>query len=363
MVEENLIKAFVNSYKSIRDLIRSGDIGLAKKRYTELYDLYERINNSNLDMQHKTIAFDQVSIIRQELISGKLSESTSDLTSRRNDSVQKNPPQKNKYISTSNPTVIKKTNIQNSNPVVQNNSTQNNPTNYRRRPQMNLTTPILIAIGLLIILASVLIVIEPEIVGLSFFDEQLGGGIGLTFDHNGQHTMVFRHIPESLRLSGKLTSGIAKVYANINGEKKLVFDSEIVDLVEGIFYDICIETCVINVSSPTIILDIEVNGGNLFLSEANYQTPQIKNNPPEWKGTRKIFRIRDSLVIDLKNYFFDEDGDELTFLATETKDVDVKVKGSQVEITNKGISKPIEIDFIASDMKDITTVTVKLQNT
>ena len=60
MIDNYLIKKFVKSYSSAQVFIDTNEKNKAEKKYHELLELYNKIKNSNLDYQHKKIAYSQI---------------------------------------------------------------------------------------------------------------------------------------------------------------------------------------------------------------------------------------------------------------------------------------------------------------
>ena len=309
-----LVTSFVDTYHTVREDLDAGKLDLASKTYTELYDLYEKINGSALESYHKELAFDQISSIRQELQS---------LQSK---------PTKSKTPQGSDRT--------------------------RLRP-----AGLLVCAGAIIIAFSLLVMIRPSLVGLTFFEEHLGEDLGLTFEHSSDYAITLQQVPASLRLSGKLTSGTAKVYALLDGKKILVFDSTRVSLVDGQFADVCMDSCILHASNKIMPLVIELSGGKLFLDRVSYAAESIMNNVPTWVGPEKTFTVSKELTLNLDNYFFDKDGDHLVYLATATTGVKTIIDDNKVTFTNNGASGSVDVTLIASDLKDITRIPVTLQFT
>jgi hypothetical protein len=296
-----LILKFNETINIINDNLDSGDLHAAHERYVELFAIYEQINESPLQIYHKEIAYDQIIKIRAEL-----------------ESVDE--------------------------------------------PKKAVHAPLFILVGLLLLFGSYLAMTDPTIVGLTFLEQPLGQtDLGLTFEQSAQDSIVLDHVPTSLRVSGQLSAGEAKVYAWINDEKLLVFDSTAVDLSDGTFAHVCQDTCVISTNSQTIPLEVEVTGGALFLQSASYTTEESANNAPEWTGSELTYELTDRLSIDLQNLFFDADGDSIVYLVTSANGVQATVTGSQVEFVKTTGTGDREVTLIASDLKDITRQPITLR--
>jgi hypothetical protein len=79
--------------------------------------------------------------------------------------------------------------------------------------------------------------------------------------------------------------------------------------------------------------------------------PGVLNQAPVWDSYKTVFNVRSPETrLNLNEYFFDPDGDELTFLATEPRGVKVEVSGPILILTpSKGVMGPRDITMVASD--------------
>lgn len=69
MAEHELIKEFIELHNSAKDLLEQGNCEEAAEKYKELLSVYERISRSSLEQVHKTIAYDQLVALRDEICS------------------------------------------------------------------------------------------------------------------------------------------------------------------------------------------------------------------------------------------------------------------------------------------------------
>ncbi|MBD3318414.1 hypothetical protein GF342_00735 [Candidatus Woesearchaeota archaeon] len=298
---ETLVQQFVDVLEQVRVALSNGNLHHAKSLYTELFHLYEKINDSPLANYHKELAYDQITKIHKEL--------DTELTA---------------------------------------------PRPFRANPT-------LIVVGAIIVMGLFLVILQPSLIGMSVINQEMASDVSLTFEKHAEYAISLPYTPTSLRVSGQLMGGTAKIYADIAGERLLVFDSEKVELTEGSFSRVCLSTCEISEADRVLPLTVEVSDGALFLSSIQYTTDEEHtNSPPEWRGTRTAFDVEETLTIDLKNYFFDADGDDLVFLATTAEGLDVSIQESRLTLQKTGVPGPREITVLASDLKDITRVPLVL---
>jgi len=90
--------------------------------------------------------------------------------------------------------------------------------------------------------------------------------------------------------------------------------------------------------------------------------PSVLNQAPVWDSYKTVFNVRSpETKFNLNEYFFDPDGDELTFLATEPRGVKVDVSGPILTLKpNTGVMGPREITIVASDGEETAKKQVNL---
>jgi len=144
--------------------------------------------------------------------------------------------------------------------------------------------------------------------GAFTYDETLTEPLNATFTEDGIIELVFADNVTSFKLSGEI-KGAGTAYLKTGNSRLLVFNSTSSSLINA-----CIETCEIT-GGKTGILEIFVQEGSIELDKLAY-TIQIVNEPPEWIGNQNFtLQVGKPLVIDLHNYFSDDD--PLTFVVTK----------------------------------------------
>jgi hypothetical protein len=300
VVTEQLIRKFVECYADIETNIRKGDVAYARQRYPSLRGLYEKINESSLGMHHKELAFEQITRVRDDLME------------------------------------------------------------IDELPLKSKGAPAMIVAGLAIVFMSLLILVDPGIVGLTVFDPYITQDIGIEFSESGSEVVVLEGIPTSLAITGDLASGSAKIFAQLDDERLLVLDTKTALLVNGRFTNICDKTCDFTTNSRTIPLIVELEGGPLQIESITYARVIGDNRAPVWTSERTSFTLDKRLRIDLKNYFDDPDGDRLVYLATSAPGIKMTVEDSILEIEDVELVGNAKITFIASDLDQVTRVPVTL---
>ena len=166
-----------------------------------------------------------------------------------------------------------------------------------------------------------------------------------------------RDRPLSLLASGEF-EGNVKVYLKKGNRLQLVFEGN----GSGSFVDVCKESCDVDVDSNIIELFVNVNdNSSFFLKELAYKVEARKNTAPSWKGG-SVFKARvgKPTIIDLADYFSDEDGDSLIFLSTGDDGLDVVVRDSLVTLTPR-VSGTKSVVFISSDLLAVTRIPVSIE--
>ncbi len=299
MADEELIKKFVELNSQTEQLLNEEKLKEAKQKYLAVVDQYHSIEKSQLERFHKELAHDQVTQL------------------------------------------FKKVN--------------------ETRERVNVPWH-LIAAGSLIIAFSILIFINPSIVGLAGLDNIMRDKVDITFTQSKIQQVTLHDRPLSISASGEFT-GTAKLYYKKGDKLELLFDSEKSKNENGKFTDICEETCEITAQSNTIELFAQLeNNSKLTITELSYAVERKVNTPPSWTGNTRTFKAEKgkTTTLDLSKYFTDAENDQLTYLSTSTDGLEVSVENSKVTITPSTTGNK-EIVFIASDQKDITRVPVTIE--
>lgn len=294
---ENLIPRFVDLHRQASKLLQEDKPKEAKQKYMEVLRAYHDIQKSPLEKFHKDIAYDQVTRLFSEVNAAK----------------------------------------------------------ERNKVPFNM-----IAAAVLIIAFSILVVLKPSIVGLAAFDEAYRENINITFDESGLHELTLREIPVSLALSGEV-KGDAKVFYKYGNKLELIVDTSQVE--GGEFYDVCTETCTIkaDLNMVTLFIDLE-NQSTLTLTGLTYNVVEKSNTPPRWKSSIREFKAKkgQTTMLDLRDYFEDDEDDALVFLSTRDDGLDVTVQDSYIALTplTPGSKRII---LIASDLLTVTRAPVTVE--
>lgn len=284
----------------MKSAVSEQDLTRAKQKYQELYSIYQQINDSQLEKIHKEVAYQQL-VTSYHLIQD-LKDSTT------------------------------------------------TPTN-------------IIAIAVVIILVSVVVFINPRMVGLAVFQESISQPVNFEFSQSGSREITFKSLPSSLSVSGEFVGdGTAKLFAESEGRRMLVFDSTKSNIQATKFTGQCIDTCVLpKVGTTKMTLFAEVDKATLKLNSINYYT-RLKNTAPVWNGEPKVITVQGKTTVDFSKYFTDSDGDELVYLVTTPEGINAEVSGSIVTFTADQTAKGEKFaDLIVSDMKHSTRAKIKLE--
>lgn len=220
----------------------------------------------------------------------------------------------------------------------------------------------IVAAAIVIFVASLLVFIKPDIVGLVSFDQEFSMPVGITFGQSGMYNITLMGIPTSLRVSGKYAGKNAKVFLTNGKNLVLVFDSE---KSEASFENVCLNTCSLSYDSKDVFLLVEIEDAALTIDSVSYKAKPIANNPPFWNSNLKTFVVNGPTNVNLSRFFTDKDGDDLVYLSTTDSGLSVSVDNEIVRISaNKDVSGDRSITFMATDFKDIAKVdvTVKVEN-
>ncbi len=298
MADDELVKKFVDAHSQAEKLLSDDKIAEAKQKYLEVVNVYHELEKSSLEHYHKEFAYDQVTQLFKKVNEAKA------------------------------------------------------------RVQVPYH---LILAAVLIIGFSIIIFFKPSIVGLAGFEDLIRQPTDITFTESKLQAVSLRDRPLTLSASGEFT-GRVKLFFKKGDKFELIFDSEKSKSANGIFTDICEETCDIIADSNAIELFADVeNGSRLIVKELSYKVQRKDNTAPTWTGSTKTFTALNGklLAIDLNQYFSDAENDALVFLSTTDEGLDVVVQNSKVTITPKATGTK-NLVFIASDLVDITKVPVTI---
>jgi len=291
-----LVRDFVDKHSEVSKLIADDDVKGAKDAFLDLVAAYNKLAASDLDHHHKEIAHNELSKIHEEL----------------------------------------------------------------SKEERAVRIPInLIVAGVLLIVFSFVVFMNPSIVGLITFEDEVVQPLNLSFAESRISSHTLKDVPLSLAVSGTFF-GDVKLYYKRGNDLVLVFDSA---TQEGeSFSRVCEDTCDLRADSNVVDLFAQVGEDSyLQLDELVYTVPRDDNQAPVWTGEGKIFTVKKSLTLDLSEYFSDPDGDDLVFLSTSSDGLTVTVEDSIVHISSRpGASGEKKLTFIASDMEKLTKVHVKI---
>lgn len=294
------IQKFIQLHTEAEQLLTQSKISEAKQKYLEVLSAYNSIDKSDLDKIHKDIAYEQVTQLFKKVNDAKESVKI--------------------------------------------------PIN-------------LIAAAVLIIGFSTLVFFNPTIVGLAGFEDTIREQVNVTIDQPKLISFTLKDRPLSLKVSGSITGGIAKLYLKQGEKLELIFDSEKSPLTnDGKFIDICEETCQINVDSNVIDIFAQVEGGTINIDEIRYTVQRTGNTAPRYKGQSQIFNAKtgEDLALNLNDYFIDDDGDKLTYLSTKDEGIETQVYDNYLTIRpNEAGTK--HITLVASDLQEVTRVPITIE--
>ena len=161
-----------------------------------------------------------------------------------------------------------------------------------------------------IILGIGLYYLGPSITGFVIKEFSYEDGLNLVVTSSGNYTWQLANIGDlkSVKIDGRVTNhGKAKVYLVGNGIKYLVFDSSRIG--EG--------------------KETESNeSGNLMTGFAvkeneTESNKDRKNNKPDWTSGVNEFVVNGTTIINLSQYFTDEDNDTLIYSADEAEGLEI----------------------------------------
>lgn len=172
-----------------------------------------------------------------------------------------------------------------------------------------------------------------------------------------------------IRLKGSIVNaGTAKVYVENNGIRYLIFDSTLIN-----------ETPAASNGSSFLITGFVVGDSNIAETNLTNQTTEINetttennnqstgqtnetiNHPPTWNSNIEEFFLNGSTVIDLSDYFYDEDDDTLSYNVLNPLNVSIIINGPIFTlIPDPSYSGTRPIIFTANDSAFTTAKTVLL---
>ncbi len=302
MEQSQLVKDFVESYYKAQQHLDASRVDSARKQYYLLLDIYSKLMKTNMDEFQRELAYDQITKVFNRI-----------------KEVQK--------------------------------GTTKMPLN-------------IIVAGVLIIVFSIIVALNPGIVGLTTFQDEISQPVTLVFENTTVSTGMLKQVPLSFAISGKFEGESAKVFLEHKEQLVLVFDTEQVALDdEGKFTKSCLDTCTLNDFEGVVAkLFVEVINGRLEVNELIYHIERTENQPPEWIGESKDFAVKGKTIIDLSKQFKDPEGDELVFLSTTEDGIDIRVERNQMIIIPKaGVTGDKIITVIASDLGKLTKIPITLK--
>ncbi|MBI4016710.1 MAG: hypothetical protein HY363_03380 [Candidatus Aenigmarchaeota archaeon] len=292
--ENALIARFVEQYTTLKTALADEKLSNAMQQYKKLLELYQIINNSSLGNVHKEMAYQQILNCRH------------DITQLHNDST--------------------------------------NSTNY-------------VAIAVVLIIVSTVIFINPNLVGLAVLNTRQTETveIGVSFIETSQKQLTLKTPPSAVFATGKVTGhGKAQLYLIAGDEKRLIFDNQLVPLVNGTFFsDICLDTCQLSNTNKYVTLQAELSDTILTIDSISYDPDT--NRPPEYIAPSRNIVVSKTTTFNLKDYFKDPDGDTMAFVVLPADGLQTQLVGAMLTITPEKEGN-YELPIIASDPKESTRI-------
>lgn len=289
----------MQQYFSVKSAVSANNLDEALAQYNVLVKLYDQINKSSLDVAHKEIAYQQVVGAHKAITEAHADASSYNV-------------------------------------------------NY-------------IAIAVVLVIVSTVVLINPQLVGLVIFDGPHVQNLNIAFIESAEKALSLRDAPSSFSVTGKVTGqGTARLYLDDGREKRLVFDSHLVPLVNNTFFsDICLDTCQLSGDNNEVKLVAEVSGTILSIDKIKYEVDV--NTAPEYVGPTKNIVVRESTSLNLRDYFEDADGDPMAFIVLPVDGLSVQLVGSMLTITPKA-QGAFDLPMIASDPKESTRIVLKVES-
>ncbi|MBU1030411.1 MAG: right-handed parallel beta-helix repeat-containing protein [Nanoarchaeota archaeon] len=101
-----------------------------------------------------------------------------------------------------------------------------------------------------------------------------------------------------------------------------------------IFNKECKETCLLENIGANITIIIEVENATVILNNITYQILIENNAPQQIKEISDIFITNNNYTINLSEYFYDSDGDKLTYDAKEVAEIKTIVEENMITFTS-----------------------------
>jgi hypothetical protein len=299
MEDNNLVKDFVQAYYRAQKSLDENNVPDARKQYYVLLDLYSKLSKNIDDEFQKELAYDQLNKIFNGI--------------------------------------------------------------KEARTETKIPLNMIIA-GVIIIVLSIVVALNPGIVGLAAFQDELVQPVNLVFEDTAVTSISLKKEPLSLAVSGEFNGESAKIFLEHSGKLVLLFDSSQVDS-DGKFNKVCVDTCKLtDFKGNEVKLFIEVKNGVLKLDDLVYYVKRTENNPPQWIGGDKEFVIKGRTEIDLSSLFRDPEGDELVYLSTTEDGLNLIIENDKLIITpRENAEGEKKITLIASDMGKLTKVPITLK--
>ncbi|MBI4147668.1 hypothetical protein HY490_00080 [Candidatus Woesearchaeota archaeon] len=220
-----------------------------------------------------------------------------------------------------------------------------------------------VAIAVVLIIVSTVIFVNPNLVGLAVLNARQTVDLNVAFIESSRHALTLKAPPASVMVSGKVTGhGRAQLYVVAGSEKRLVFDNQLVPLVNGTsFSDICLDTCQLsNVGTDEILLVAELTDTILSVDSLTYDPDT--NRPPEYSAPGRNIVVDGTTTLNLRDYFSDPDSDTLAFVALPVDGLDTQLIGAMLTISPRA-SGNYDLPIIASDPRDSTRVILGIRAT
>lgn len=289
--DKELIQKFIEASSVFKSAVAEQNLHTSKETYKQMYEIYHKINESSLEQIHKEVAYQQI-VQAYHLIQDLKNDTTS-------------------------------------------------PTN-------------IIAIAVVIIILSMIIFINPRMVGLAVFQEKIVQPVNLEWSQNGVQNIELQAVPSSLSVTGELNGeGSARLFAEVDGRRILVFDSA--NLKSKVFKDVCADSCVMpKINTKKLALSAEVNNAVIVLKSVGYYA-RNRNHAPVWDGEPKTIAITGETNVDFSQHFSDADGDNLVYMAIVPEGIKASVSGSIVTIIpDSSFKGQTYLELIVSDLKEST---------
>ncbi len=166
--------------------------------------------------------------------------------------------------------------------------------------------------------------------------------VDYTFTKSQMSSLSIQPSIKGISLSGEFY-GAGRVYITNGTERFLIVDSHSVD--EEMFHFNITEE-ITGQFNNTLLVGIE---------------EEQDNSPPKFHGLYPfVVRSLEERVINLEDFFYDEDDDNLTFLVTQPEGATIDLTGSILTITQEGLDTNTTLTVIASDDEEQNTTELLL---